>query len=652
MAFFFLSTDSFKNTIMAAKNVDDAFGKLHTEMMSVRRPYRGIQIKEDTYATISVRRPNGSPILLFSSSDVNGQSRKDNIGKVAEYADFIIQSVQDQRQEKQQIIETFGDPFVYFFGERPRIQEVSGLLLNTEDFNWRAQFWENYDKHMRGTQLVQQNARVYLSYDTVVVEGYMLSANAQDTAENSFSIPFNFSMLVTNYYDTSTIGQTRFPWDGQGDPYDVLNKELEEQRSQYVSTGQEVRFKNLTAAPPGGVLATLRSGIRAVNDAVSFVGGLADTLHNVVGGRIVRMPIGIAGYLSSVGAATIAQGSISSDSLSAAALGKQYDAATGTFKGINGSVKLRMPGNASYAPPWVSKVTKLPRGYIFENIDEYPFKTSDAQVNMMSLDTMLKDNTDYLVWKTSTQAKRVLATSENDVQLALWNLKAEAGGWLASIAEGVAFAKANFGMIMSGIAFARDPLNSVKASLGIGIGTTSQSRIAGRHEELTKLGIKTSAAEEANKPWYDKLGDWVGGSAVRTFSNVATAQVETPKPKKLGEVYNEPPYSSSSGLTAGADYEAVYGDTDYANLVAVDPSAQESLDEVYGNNDKAPEGSNIDPSSLGQVYGAGTSSSSVRSPAEIAAALAKAQSASTSRDEDTLGITGVDDDGAQIESVI
>jgi hypothetical protein len=642
--FIFLSTDAFNNVATKAKDTNDALADLYKESLPIRRPYRGIQIKDDTFSTISIRRPDASSILLTSSADTTGNSRPGKIGQVTEYADYILQGVNDQRQEKHQIMETFGDPYVYFFGERPRIVQFNGLLINTEDFNWRSQFWLNYDQYMRGTKLVQQNARAYISFDSITIEGYILGAQAQDIADQPYSIPFSFSLLVTDYYDWSSIGKTTFPGEDRTVDLDVLNQELEDQRATFVSTGAQVRLKNLLANPGSGILSTLRSGIRAVNEATSFVSGIVDDIHNVIGGRVVRMPIGIAGYLQSTGASSIAGGSIGGSAiLSAEGLGKQYDAATGQYEGLNGSVKMRMPGAAKYAPPWISRFTKQARGYIFENVDEYPMRKKPETISAMispaaAIDRNLK------------MAERQLNVDLNDTQLATWNAFAEAGGLLNDIAEGVAFAKSAFGMVMTGLSFIRDPAAAAAGLFGVSsltTGYTSQSRIAGRSDELEKQGIKTKAQEEANRSLLEKAGRWIGESAYNTLSGVTSAKVEDPQPSSLGDVYNSNSYTQGQSQQ-GLSYEPVYGNKVYDETQA----DREALDEIFGNNDNAPQGSDISPSSLDEVYGTGASASAVRSPEEIAAALAQAQSQDVQSDEDTKGIRGINDEDASIDPVI
>lgn len=176
----------------------------------VRRPVRGIEIKQDTYAVIRVMKSDGSFINVIDQAGgfIEGEG---SVAKTSNYTNFFIQAVAEERHEKQQIVDTFGDAFIFFFGEAPRITQVSGVLLNTNDFNWRNEFWANYEKYFRGTRLVEQNARLYLIYDDIIIEGYMLAASAQDDANRPHLISFNFQIFVTGYSTISALGDPNFP---------------------------------------------------------------------------------------------------------------------------------------------------------------------------------------------------------------------------------------------------------------------------------------------------------------------------------------------------------------------------------------------------------------------------------------------------------
>ena len=51
----------------------------------------------------------------------------------AAWTDWILQGVREARMEKTQVVETFGDSYLYAFGEKPRVLAFQGLLMNTAD---------------------------------------------------------------------------------------------------------------------------------------------------------------------------------------------------------------------------------------------------------------------------------------------------------------------------------------------------------------------------------------------------------------------------------------------------------------------------------------------------------------------------------------
>lgn len=170
---------------------------------NVRRPLRGIEIKEDTYATIRLITSNGSELAIFDSSDSTGRS--------SHYSNFLLQSVQEARMEKQQILETFGEPIMMLMGESPRFLDVTAILLNTNDFNWRSEWQRNYEEYLRGTKTVERGARLYLFYDDVIVEGFMVTSAVSETSQDHYVAQLNFQLFVTNARYTSLVGDPNYP---------------------------------------------------------------------------------------------------------------------------------------------------------------------------------------------------------------------------------------------------------------------------------------------------------------------------------------------------------------------------------------------------------------------------------------------------------
>jgi hypothetical protein len=178
--------------------------------LNIRRPTRGVQIKPNTYAIIRIMDKDGNFIPVI---DAAGEIRQNNDGRGYNqfYTNFLVQTVGEQRSEKQQIQETFGDWFIYFYGSAPEILQVQGFLLNTDDFNWHNEFWENYERYFKGTKLVEKGARLYFIFDDMMVEGYMINANATLNQDNLSIIPFSFSIVVMSYSSITFTGDPRYP---------------------------------------------------------------------------------------------------------------------------------------------------------------------------------------------------------------------------------------------------------------------------------------------------------------------------------------------------------------------------------------------------------------------------------------------------------
>jgi hypothetical protein len=160
-------------------------------------------VKEDTFAVLKVIDLLGRDIKLYDSGTLEGKTNT--------YTNFILQAVNEARQEKFQVVETFGDPYIFFYGEAPRFLDCSAILINSQDFNWQTEFWENYDKYLRGSKCAEVGARVYMFYDDKVVEGYMLQAVAVTDAQMPMSVQLSFKLFLTNYRNISMVGDPNFP---------------------------------------------------------------------------------------------------------------------------------------------------------------------------------------------------------------------------------------------------------------------------------------------------------------------------------------------------------------------------------------------------------------------------------------------------------
>jgi len=667
--FIFLEKDTFEARSQTTGSETRTSQTKLGETAPIRRPYRGIQIKDDTYAVLSVRKPNGEAIPLASSSAVDPAGAagwagytSGGLGQVDEYSDFILQQVNDQRMEKQQIIETFGDAFVYFFGERPRMVTFSGQLVNTSDFNWRAQFWHNYENYLRGSRLVQLNARCYLAYDTIVIEGYPISATAVDDSENPYQVSFQMTMLMTDYHEYSTIGETRFPGGAGAENLEILNQELEESRKSFVSTTAEVRRANLSGGTSNqlpstnSALALLRSGISAANSSSSWLGDKLQTANNLLGGRVMRIPIGAASFLQLANEGQVASASITTSSMVG------FDAATGERFGtitVNGVTipgnKLLIMGPSKFAPSWVSKVTGTSRGYIYENRDEYPTRTQAPSLGKLSLADLLTESQYSKVL--SRSAGRVATMSDFQESLSVYNVFAANGNVLSTIASVVSMVRQGYGMLLTSANAIRDPVGAVTSVLGV-----------------TPQNVKKIGEGLGDGAFVPGVSMFVGGAARRTWESWF-AGVQN-RFSSLGAVFGGFEYQSKSSTDPdNRDYEAAYGGSDYTPLIQAAKAAEEralaagtesvgagqaaaigqTLDEVYGNTDSASSGSGSDdPTTLEAVYGQeGSIQDTQANSNERAKMMQEANNGSAPpNDTDTSGITASNADSAPINPIV
>lgn len=255
--------------------------------INVRRPLRGLTIKEDTYAVLRVLSATGESIPVFDSSSPVVEN---GIGKGTHYANFILQSVQEQRVEKQQIVETFGEDYIFFFGERPRFLNISGILLNTKDFNWKSEFWENYERYLRGTRLVEQNARLYLYFDDIVVEGYIVQAATSQESDKPYHVPFQFVMYVCNYAVLSTVGSVFFQQEAEAALAQGVAPESPEASAEFAAKAAR--------QGSGGGLNSFLAGVGSLYQNATFsIQNTLETIKNTFYGRRIVVPEGLGSAL-------------------------------------------------------------------------------------------------------------------------------------------------------------------------------------------------------------------------------------------------------------------------------------------------------------------------------------------------------------------
>ena len=247
-----------------------------TEIQPVRRPLRGIQIKPDSYAYFKVVDKYGKAIPVM---DAGGEDDPENPGKGRSvyYTNFLVQAVNQASTEKYQIVPTFGDPYVFFYGQNPMSYTIAGKLMNTYDFTWANEFWYNYETYLRGSKCVENGAKIYFYCDGQLWEGYLLNCHAVRNAVNRNVVDFSVTMLVVREYIVENIGDTDFPIypegnrpEGKSTFWDRIFGRI----SSVLSTIETVAATTAaTAATAYGLWNSMRSG-----DATSFAANVSAAL--------------------------------------------------------------------------------------------------------------------------------------------------------------------------------------------------------------------------------------------------------------------------------------------------------------------------------------------------------------------------------------
>lgn len=117
---------------------------------------------------------------------------------IPRFTKFFLQNVQEGHSERSQIVETFGQFYVFFYGERPPIYTFTGTLLNTRNANWYGDFQFYYENFLRGTKSVERQAVIRLTYQGRQIEGFILNTQSSTSAEVHNGATVSFQVLVTD----------------------------------------------------------------------------------------------------------------------------------------------------------------------------------------------------------------------------------------------------------------------------------------------------------------------------------------------------------------------------------------------------------------------------------------------------------------------
>lgn len=134
---------------------------------------------------------------LTGKAATKNKAKNKEVDLIPAYTKFILNGSQEGHQERVQIVETFSDFYVFFYGERPPIYTFSGVLINSRNANWVADFMYYYEEQLRGTKCAENNARIILTYGGRQIEGYILSMSSSTNADTEQGVPISFQVVIT-----------------------------------------------------------------------------------------------------------------------------------------------------------------------------------------------------------------------------------------------------------------------------------------------------------------------------------------------------------------------------------------------------------------------------------------------------------------------
>lgn len=276
----------------------------------VRRPLRGIVLRENTYGQMAVVGAGGDSAGLYSSSAQGGRT--------GWTADLLIQSLSISRSEKFQPLPTFGAAYGYFFGENHTFINVSAALLDTQDFPWKRDWWANYEESLRGTRLVEARRRVVLACNDTLFEGYIVQSNTSEVAAEEGMAQMSFQMWVVNVVYNGTPGVALLPGASGGTerPYVTLPPH---RSSSAPTTDPDA---------PVGLFAALQRISDAFTEVKTWVGDKLEAVEDFLYGRNMVIP---AGAMSASAVLTPAQYAAVRDSVYDTSAPTRWQAATAAW---------------------------------------------------------------------------------------------------------------------------------------------------------------------------------------------------------------------------------------------------------------------------------------------------------------------------------
>lgn len=158
------------------------------------------------YATPNTTRALAYKELVGPSGDVVNMADPSGT-KTFGYDKFLITGVSCGMTEKTQVTQVFGDnEVVYYFGRDPIVFNISGVLIDSPDNDWFAQWLKMYSEFLRGTQLAKNYELLKLVLPNMTITGTISGFNWNQDSNRDVDLPFSFQFIAKVVEPTTATG--------------------------------------------------------------------------------------------------------------------------------------------------------------------------------------------------------------------------------------------------------------------------------------------------------------------------------------------------------------------------------------------------------------------------------------------------------------
>jgi hypothetical protein len=144
---------------------------------------------------------------------------------------FYLQGITKPKMERFQIVETFGESKLFFFGERTKVYSINGIVIEAQNadmafydsynyappkmnvdllanddwanfkkeynkFRWSTALQTLYDNELRGTQLAKNGNIAALYVDKTMIQGYPVQLQTSRDANNPAIVQFQMTWVI------------------------------------------------------------------------------------------------------------------------------------------------------------------------------------------------------------------------------------------------------------------------------------------------------------------------------------------------------------------------------------------------------------------------------------------------------------------------